>query len=176
MALMVDTIHPSIELPAADDLRTEIEREGSMVLDVLTGLGVPVAFSNTSIGTSLIGPGDPVAAALGVTEPTAVLALDEIHRVTSGQVTHHSRDLFAPEGIDLRVVRWVEAQRPDQVGVLPRPAAAGQAARCEPSLAPALTSLAAATRSAKILRNRRSSTHETCSSHWTPTTRGSSAR
>jgi len=58
-----------------------------------------------------------------VTEPTAVLALDEIHRVTSGQVTHHSRDIFAPQGIDLRVVRWVEAQRPDQVGVLPRPAA-----------------------------------------------------
>jgi DNA-binding GntR family transcriptional regulator len=123
MALMVDTIHPSIELPAADDLRAEIEHEGSMVLDVLTRLGVPVAFSNTSIGTSLIGPGDPVAAALGVTAPTAVLALDEIHRVTSGQVTHHSRDLFAPAGIDLRVVRWVEAQRPDQVGVLPRPAA-----------------------------------------------------
>jgi DNA-binding GntR family transcriptional regulator len=123
MALMVDTIHPSIELPPAGDLHAEIEREGSMVLDVLTGLGVPVAFSNTSIGTALIGPRDPAGAALGVTEPTAVLALDEIHRVTSGQVTHHSRDIFAPEGIDLRVVRWVEAQRPDQVGVLPRPAA-----------------------------------------------------
>jgi DNA-binding GntR family transcriptional regulator len=123
MALMVDTIHPSIELPPAGDLHTEIEREGSMVLDVLTRLGVPVAFSNTSIGTSLIGPGDPAGAALGVTEPTAVLALDEIHRVNPGQVTHHSRDIFAPEGIDLRVVRWVEAQRPDQVGVLPRPAA-----------------------------------------------------
>src|SRR3954447_6629604 len=123
MALMVDTIHPSIALPPADELRKEIEREGSMVLDVLTGLGVPVAFSNTSIGTSLIGPGDPAAAALGVTEPTAVLALDEIHRITSGQVTHHSRDLFAPAGIDLRVVRWVEAQRPAQAGVLPRPTA-----------------------------------------------------
>jgi DNA-binding GntR family transcriptional regulator len=123
MALMVDTIHPSIELPSSEELRTELEREGSMVLDVLTGLSVPVAFSNTSIGTALISPGDPAGAALGVTEPTAVLALDEIHRVTSGQVTHHSRDIFAPEGIDLRVVRWVEAQRPDQVGSPPRPAA-----------------------------------------------------
>jgi hypothetical protein len=46
-----------------------------------------------------------------------------VHRVTSGQVTHHSRDLFAPGGIDLRVVRWVEAQRPDQVGAAARPVA-----------------------------------------------------
>jgi GntR family transcriptional regulator len=120
MALMVDTVHPSIALPSADELRAELEARGSMVLDILTALGVPVAFSNTSIGTSLIGPGDPAGAALGVTERTAVLSLEEIHRVTSGQVTHHSRDLFAPEGIDLRVVRWVEAVGPDQVGVLPR--------------------------------------------------------
>ena len=94
-----------------------LEREGSMVLDLLTALGVAVAFSNTRIDTSLIGPGDPAAVALGVTEPTAVLSLDEIFRRTTGDVTHHSRDVFAPGGIDLRVVRWVEAQRPDQVGL-----------------------------------------------------------
>jgi GntR family transcriptional regulator len=88
-----------------------------MVLDLLTALGIPVAFSNTSIDTSLVGPGDPVAAELGVTEPTAVLSLEEIFRRTTGDVTHHSRDVFAPGGIDLRVVRWVEAQRPDQVGL-----------------------------------------------------------
>ncbi len=123
MALMVDTIHPSIDLPPADELRAELEQHGSMLLDILIGLGVAVAFSNTSIGASLIGPGDTVGDALGVTGPTAVLSLEEIHRVTSGQVTHHSHDIFAPAGIDLRVVRWVEAQRPDQVGVVPRPAA-----------------------------------------------------
>jgi hypothetical protein len=94
-----------------------------MVLDVLTALGIPVAFSNTSIDTALIGPADTAGAALGVAEPTAVLVLEEIFRVTSGAVTHHSRDVFAPDGIDLRVVRWVEAGRPDQVGAAPRPAA-----------------------------------------------------
>jgi DNA-binding GntR family transcriptional regulator len=132
MALMVDTIHPSIALPSDAELTGDLEVHGSMVLDVLVGLGVPVAFSNTTIGTALIGPGDATGAALGVTEPTAVLALDELFRVTSGQVTHHSRDLFAPEGIDLRVVRWVEAQRPDVVGAsLPptRRAAARRARR-----------------------------------------------
>ena len=123
MASMVDTVHPSIDLPPAEELRAVLERDGSMVLDILTGLGVAVAFSNTRIGTSLIGPDDQAGAALGVTEPTAVLSLDEIFRVTTGQVTHHSRDLFAPGGIDLRVVRWVEARRPDQVGVSARPAA-----------------------------------------------------
>jgi GntR family transcriptional regulator len=123
MALMVDTVHPSIVLPPAEELRAALEREGSMVLDLLTALGVPVAFSNTSIDTSLIGPGDPVAAALGVTEPTAVLSLEEIFRRTTGDVTHHSRDVFAPGGIDLRVVRWVEARRPDQVGLTVTPPA-----------------------------------------------------
>jgi hypothetical protein len=123
MALMVDTVHPLITLPGPEELRAQLEAEGSMVLDVLTGLGVPVAFSNTSIATSLIGPAEPAGVALGVTEPTAILALDEIFRLTSGQVTHHSRDLFAPEGIDLRVVRWVEARRPDVVGTPPRPPA-----------------------------------------------------
>ena len=116
MAGMVDTVHPSIDLPPAPELREALERDGSMVLDVLTDLGVGVAFSNTSIDTSLIGPDDPTGAALGVTQPTAVLSLEEIFRVTTGQVTHHSRDVFAPGGIDLRVVRWVEARRPDQVG------------------------------------------------------------
>jgi GntR family transcriptional regulator len=121
MALMVDTVHPSIALPPADELRAALEREGSMVLDLLTALGVAVAFSNTSIDTSLVAPGDPIAAALGVTEPTAVLSLEEIFRRTTGDVTHHSRDVFAPGGIDLRVVRWVEARRPDQVGLVAPP-------------------------------------------------------
>jgi GntR family transcriptional regulator len=124
MAVMVDTVHPSIAMAPPEDLRAQLEADGSMVLDILTRLGVPVAFSNTRIGSRLIGPGDPAGVALGITEPTAVLELEEIHRITTGQVTHHSRDIFAPEGIDLRVVRWVEARRPDVVGGAPRPAVA----------------------------------------------------
>jgi GntR family transcriptional regulator len=122
IALMVDTVRPGIALPGDDALLAALER-GDMVLDILVAHGVPVAFANTRIASALIGPGDRAGQALGVTEPTAVLALEEVHRVTNGQVTHHSRDLFAPEGIDLRVVRWVEAQRPDQVGAAARPAA-----------------------------------------------------
>jgi GntR family transcriptional regulator len=123
MALMVDTVRPGIALPRDEELLGALER-GDMVLDILVSQGVPVAFANTRIGSALIGPGDAAGRALGVSEPTAVLALEEVHRVTSGQVTHHSRDIFAPGGIDLRVVRWVEAQRPDQVGAIARPVAA----------------------------------------------------
>jgi GntR family transcriptional regulator len=122
IALMVDTVRPGIVLPDDRELQAALER-GDMVLDVLVAQGVPVAFANTRIASALIGPDDPAGRSLGVSEPTAVLALEEVHRVTSGQVTHHSRDLFAPEGIDLRVVRWVEAQRPDQVGAAARPVA-----------------------------------------------------
>jgi GntR family transcriptional regulator len=122
IALMVDTVRPGIALPDDRELQAALER-GDMVLDILVAQGVPVAFANTRIASTLIGPDDPAGRSLGVAEPTAVLALEEVHRVTSGQVTHHSRDLFAPGGIDLRVVRWVEAQRPDQVGAAARPVA-----------------------------------------------------
>jgi DNA-binding GntR family transcriptional regulator len=115
MALMVDTVHPDMPLPPERELQAALAR-GDMVLDILVGAGVPVAFANTRIAACLVGPDDPDGEVLGLTGPTPILELEEVHRVTSGQVTHHSRDRFPPEGIDLRVVRWVEAQRPDQVG------------------------------------------------------------
>jgi GntR family transcriptional regulator len=113
-ALMVDTVHPDIPLPPESRLLRAIER-GDMVLDVLLAEGVPIAYSTTSIAARLIGPDDPEAAALGVRLPTAVLDFEELCHATSGDVTHHSRDLFAPDGLDPRVVRWLEARRPEQV-------------------------------------------------------------
>ena len=100
------------QLPSADRLRTEIEREGAWCSTSSPSSACPSRSPTRASARRSSAPATPPRAALGVTEPTAVLALDEIHRVTSGQVTHHSRDIFAPEGIDLRVVRWVEAQRP----------------------------------------------------------------
>ncbi len=47
---------------------------------------------------------------------TAVLQLEELCHTTSGDVTHHSSDLFAPGGLEPRVVRWLEARRPVQIG------------------------------------------------------------
>jgi hypothetical protein len=35
--------------------------------------------------------------------------------VTSGEVVHHSRDLFGPGGMDLHVVRALDVERPAAV-------------------------------------------------------------
>jgi DNA-binding GntR family transcriptional regulator len=110
-ALMVDTLHPGVPTPSEARLRRAMER-GDMVLDVLLGEGVPVAYSSTTIEARLLSARQPEAKALGVRRATAVLDLEEVYHATSGDVTHHSRDLFAPDGLDLRVVRWLEARRP----------------------------------------------------------------
>jgi GntR family transcriptional regulator len=127
-ALMVDTLHPDTPAPPIDDIRAAME-EGLMVLDVLTEHGVPIAFCDTRIRTRQVGPRDASGKALGLRKPTALLVLDELYFISAEQITHHSRDLFAPGGIDLRVVRWVQARRPDQVGTAPRPAVTLRAAR-----------------------------------------------
>jgi hypothetical protein len=82
---------------------------------VLLAAGVPIAYSMTTIAACLIAPEDAAAASLGVRQPTAVLQLDELFHTTSGDVSHHSSDLFAPDGLEPRVVRWLEA-RPEQIG------------------------------------------------------------
>lgn len=115
LALMVDTVHPDVPLPPDARLRRAINR-GEMVLDVLLGEGVPIAYSETSVAARLIAPEDAEAAALGVRQATAVLQLEELCHTTSGDVTHHSNDLFAPDGLDPRVIRWLEARRPEQIG------------------------------------------------------------
>jgi GntR family transcriptional regulator len=115
LALMVDTVHPDIPLPSEARLRRAIDR-GEMVLDVLLREAVPIAYSTTSIAARLIAPEDAEAASLGVRQATAVLQLDELFHTTSGDVTHHSNDLFAPDGLEPRVVRWLEARRPEQIG------------------------------------------------------------
>jgi GntR family transcriptional regulator len=115
LALMVDTVHPDVPLPPEARLRRAINR-GEMVLDVLLGEGVPIAYSETSIAARLITPDDAEAASLRVRKAMAVLQLDELFHATSGDVTHHSNDLFAPDGLEPRVVRWLEARRPEQIG------------------------------------------------------------
>ena len=44
-----------------------------------------------------------------------MLELEETIHVTSGEVVHHSRDLFGPGGMDLHVVRALDVERPAQV-------------------------------------------------------------
>jgi GntR family transcriptional regulator len=113
-AIMVDTIHPDVELPSEGRLRRAVER-GDMVLDVLVRQGVPIAYANTRIVPRLIRPRERLGRALARQGTTAVLELHETFHLTSGDVVQHSTDVFAPSVLDLHVIRWLEARRPAQV-------------------------------------------------------------
>ncbi|HYV14979.1 MAG TPA: GntR family transcriptional regulator [Conexibacter sp.] len=114
MGTMLDIVHPDIALPPTARLRRTLER-GAMVLDVLLAEGVPVAFANTRIDATLVGADDTRGAALGVRRPTAMLELEETVHVRTGAAVQRSTDLFAPGGLDLRVMRQLELERPEPV-------------------------------------------------------------
>jgi GntR family transcriptional regulator len=113
-ARMVDTIRPDVGLPAEARLRRALER-GEMVLDVLIGEGVPVAYAATAILPRLVTARERLGRELGIHRPTAVLELAEVFHSTSGEVLYASSDIFAPTGLGLHVLRWLEAARPPQV-------------------------------------------------------------
>ena len=114
---MVDTVRPDVPLPTDDELEREV-RAGLMVLDVLLAAGVPVAFAHTRVLPRLVGPGEHPGDLLGVAEPTAALELEEVMRTTAGEAVQHSRDLFAPDGLDLHVMRWLGPGVPARVGTV----------------------------------------------------------
>ncbi|HWT22262.1 MAG TPA: GntR family transcriptional regulator [Solirubrobacteraceae bacterium] len=111
VALMRDVVRPGVTLPAAGDLHRMLE-DGRMVLDVLLGIGVPVAFAVTRVKPKLITGRDRVGRALGVDGTMAVLELEEVMHLPDGEVVQHSSDVFAPGGIDLQVRRDLEVAAP----------------------------------------------------------------
>ena len=56
-----------------------------------------------------------VPAGAHVPRPHSHDAFEETIHVTSGEVVHHSRDLFGPGGMDLHVVRALDVERPAQI-------------------------------------------------------------
>ena len=117
-AFMTDVVHPELPLPAEAELRRAFEA-GRMILDVLLERGVPIAFATTHVCPRLVTPRERAGRLFGLERTTAALELEERIHVTSGEVVHHSRDLFAPDGVDLHVVRALELEAP--VAVNPPP-------------------------------------------------------
>jgi GntR family transcriptional regulator len=113
-ARMIDTIGPDVGLPTEARLRRALER-GDMVLDVLVAQGVPIAYAATTIRPRLVTARERLGRELAIDRTTAVLELEEIFHGTAGDVLYVSRDIFAPGGLDLHVLRWLEAARPPQV-------------------------------------------------------------
>src|SRR5688572_9108084 len=104
VAVMRDVVRPGIPLPPERAVRSAIEA-GGMVLDVLLGHGVAIAFAVTRVRPLLLGHRESVGRALGVQGTTAVLELEEIMHLASGEAVQYSSDTFAPGGIDLQVRR-----------------------------------------------------------------------
>ena len=111
---MFDVVHPSVELPDEDELRATLEH-GSMVLDVLIELGVPVTYARTRVIPSLLSPRERAGKLLGVRSTEAVLEMEELIFAGRDERVAYSRDLFAPGGIDVMVLRSLELTRPAPV-------------------------------------------------------------
>ena len=106
-AHMRDIVHPDVDLPAPDQLRTAIT-SGEMVLDVMVERGVPVAFARTQVRPRLVEPGGRLGEALGATRVTAALELVELIHLAGGETIQYSTTVFAPGSLDLHVIRGLK--------------------------------------------------------------------
>jgi DNA-binding GntR family transcriptional regulator len=104
---MRDVVHPRFELPAPSRLRQMLER-GDMVLDVLLGQGIPVAYTRAHILARVLTRRDRVGKALEVGETLAAIEIDHVTSTAEGSPVMHSVDVFLPNSIDLHVMRWLE--------------------------------------------------------------------
>ncbi|WP_119070417.1 GntR family transcriptional regulator [Rubrobacter indicoceani] len=103
-AWMYDLV-PEAVIPAG-----EIERRfraDEMVLDLLIRSGVGVEYSELHIDTEMLEPDVEIGAALEVGSPVAALSLTETMYLGGGRPVQHSRNIFLPGSLDLRVVREI---------------------------------------------------------------------
>ena len=92
------TVEENLQIAAAILPKTErAMAAGAMVLDALIDHGVPVAFAVTRVRPRLVSARERLGRALGVTATTAVLELDEVMHLASGEAVQHSTDVFAPD-------------------------------------------------------------------------------
>jgi GntR family transcriptional regulator len=114
VAVMYDVVHPDIVLPDADQLRGALE-QGQMVLDVLIDIGIPVTYARTRVMPAMLTARERAGKLLGVRGTTAGLELEELIFAGRDDRVAYSRDLFAPGGIEVMVMRSLESSRPARV-------------------------------------------------------------
>ena len=110
-AWMRDVVHPSVELPAPQRIKSLLEK-GEMVLDILLKQGVPVAYTRAHITARVLTKQDRIGKALGVDDPVAALDIDHVTCTAEGAPVEHSTDIFLPRSLDLHVLRWLEDMPP----------------------------------------------------------------
>ncbi len=114
VAVMYDVVHPAIALPDPDALRGALER-GQMVLDVLIDIGVPVTYARTRVMPAVLTARERAGKLLGIRGTTAGLELEELIFAGRDDRVAYSRDLFAPGGIEVMVMRSLDSPRPARV-------------------------------------------------------------
>ena len=117
-AVMEDTLNPLVDAPEPKEI-AEAVADGQMLLDILTGAGIPVARASTRIRARLVIEGEPAAQMLGLRRSTALLDLEQVYYLGSGLVSHASVDIFTREGLDLRVNRWTSSDLPGNGAPIP---------------------------------------------------------
>lgn len=114
VATMYDVVHPDVPLPEPGRLRAALHN-GQMVLDVLIAAGVPITFARTRVMPALVSGRERAGKRLGIRGTTACLELEELIFASRDVPVAYSRDLFAPGGIDVMVMRSLESPRPARV-------------------------------------------------------------
>jgi DNA-binding GntR family transcriptional regulator len=115
VAVMFDVVHPSVGLADRERLSAALHG-GKMVLDLLLETGVPITYARTQVMPYVLTPRERAGKLLRVPRTTAVLELEELIFAGRDERVAYSRDLFAPGGIHVMVLRTLEATRPVPVG------------------------------------------------------------
>lgn len=114
VAVMFDVVHPAIVLPDAAQLLAALAG-GRMVLDVLIEIGVPVTYARTRVMPVLLTARERAGKALGIRRMTAGLELEELIFAGRDDRVAYSRDLFAPGGTEVMVMRSLGSPRPVRI-------------------------------------------------------------
>src|ERR1700761_3439447 len=86
-----------------------------MVLDVLIDHGVPITFARTRVEPRLLSAREMSGRQLQIDGTTACLELEELIFAGRDDRVAYSRDLFAPGGIEVMVMRSLDSPRPARV-------------------------------------------------------------
>jgi GntR family transcriptional regulator len=101
-AWMVDVVPESVI--DASEVREKF-RPDAMLLDLLVSEGVPVGYSQMSIGAVMVAPEEEIGEKLGLKAHSAALSLVQTMYLTSGRPAQWSRDTFLPGKLNLHVLR-----------------------------------------------------------------------
>ncbi|MGA9858058.1 MAG: GntR family transcriptional regulator [Solirubrobacteraceae bacterium] len=114
VAVMCDIVHPAVKLPPTAELADALAR-GRMVLDILIEIGVPVTFARTRVLPTLLTSRDRIGRKLQIRGSAAGLELEELVFAGRDERVAFCRDMFAPGGIDVMIMRSLDSPRPEPI-------------------------------------------------------------